>query len=213
MLFGGGHLADFDYKRTMQAVFDAVNEADDAAEGISRLIQFCRAEAPADAALWHALARRDFAADYAQFRDDFGDNLKGSPIPATYNGLYFGLDGLNMPNGKGVELGCSDTFDDANDDGDVEWAYDGSHYPFEIASPLVAELYDGVVEMASLADHAVCIAYVGLAVRDALRELPISDTLGKARARAICWGPHDGDLYRLGTLRRDGLVLDCKWRW
>jgi hypothetical protein len=206
-------LADFDYVRTMRAVFDAVNEGDDAPDGIARLIKFCRAEAPADAALWDDLARRDFAADYAHFRDDFGDNLKGSPIPAKYNGFYFGLDGLNMPNGKGVEFGCSDTFDDANDDGDVKRAYDGSHYPFEIASPLLSELYDGVVEIASLADHAVCIAYVGLAVRDALRELPISDTLGKARARAVCWGPHDGDLYRLGTLRPDGLVLDCKWRW
>src|SRR5690242_14967700 len=84
-LFGGGHLADFDYERTMRAVFDAVNEADDARDGIARLIKFCRAEAPADAALWDDLARRDFAADYAQFRDDFGDNLKGSPIPEKYN--------------------------------------------------------------------------------------------------------------------------------
>jgi len=64
--------------------------------------------------------------------------------------------------------------------------------------------------MASLADHAVCIAYVGFAARDALRQLPIPDTLGTARARAICWGPHDGDSYRLATLRPNGLVLDCK---
>jgi hypothetical protein len=206
-------LADFDYETTMRAVFDAVNEADDVSGGISRLIEFCRGEAPEDAALWDDLAERDFAADYVQFRDDFGDSLKGSPIPPKYTGFYFGLDGLNMPNGKGIELGCSDTFDNSKDDGDVSWAYDGSHYPFEIASPMLSELYDGVVEIASLADHAVCIGYVGLAVRDALRELPISDTLGKARARAICWGPHDGDLYRLGTLRPDGLVLECKWRW
>jgi len=205
-------MSDFDYERTMRAVFEAVN-ADDIADGISNLIKFCRVEAPADAALWDDLARRDFAADYVLFRDDFGGNLKASPIPAKYTSLYFGLDGLNMANGKGIEFGCSDTFDDTKDDGDVSWAYDGSHYPFEIASPLLSELYDGVVQMASLADHAVCIAYVGLAVRDALRELPISDTLGTARARAVCWGPHDGDLYRLGTLRPSGLDLDCTWRW
>jgi hypothetical protein len=205
-------VADFDYEQTMRAVFVAVEHADDVADGIARLIAFCRAEAPADAALWDDLARRDFATDYVQFCDDFGDNLKVSPIPAKYTGFYFGLDGLNMPNGNGIEFGCSDTFDDAKDDGDVNWAYDASHYPFEIASPLLSELYDGVVKMASLADYAVCIAYVGLAVRDALRKLSISDTLGKSRARAVCWGPHDGDLYRLGTLRPDGLVLDCKWR-
>jgi hypothetical protein len=197
----------------MRAVFDAVNDADDVADGIAQLIKFGRAEAPADAALWDNLARRDFAADYAHFRDDFGDKLNSSPIPTKYNGFYFGLDGLNMPSDKGIEFGCSDTFDDAKDDGDVKWAYDGSHYPFKIESPLLSELYDGVVKLASLADHAVCIAYVGLAVRDALRELPISATLGNSRARAICWGPHDGDLYRLGTLRPAGLVLDCKWRW
>jgi hypothetical protein len=206
-------MAYFDYERTMRAVFDEVNEADDAAGGVARLIHFCRAEAPADESLWAVLSQRDFGADAAQFRECFGDNLNSSPIPGKYNGFYFGLDGLNMPKGNGIEFGCSATFDDANDDGGVKWAYNGSHYPFEIASPLLSELYDGVVEIASLADHAVCIAYVGLAVRDALRELPISDTLGRAQARAVCWGPHDGDLYRLGTLRRDGLVLDCTWRW
>jgi len=37
-------MSDFDYQRTMRAVFDAVN-ADDVADGISRPITFCRAEA------------------------------------------------------------------------------------------------------------------------------------------------------------------------
>lgn len=201
-------MPNFDYERMVRALRDAVNEADDVAAGISRLLAFCRAEEPAETAIWSNLAQRDFAADYEQFRDYLGASLKASPVPASYSGYYFGLDGANMPNGKGIEFGCSDTFDEARDDGSVDWAYNCSHCPFEIPSLLLAELYDGVVRMASLADYAICIAYVGLAVRDALRDLPISDTLGGARARAVCWGPHDGDLYRLGTLRRDGLVLE-----
>jgi hypothetical protein len=205
-------VADFNYKRTMQTIFGAINDAAEVADGISRLLAFCKVEAPGDAALWNDLARRDFAADFRQFRDSFGESLRLFPVPAKYTGFYFGLDGLNMPDGKGIEFGCSETFDEAKDDGGVKWAYDGSHYPFKIPSPLLSELYGGVVEMASLADHAVCIAYVGLAVRDALRELQRSDTLGEAKARAVCWGPHDGDLYRLGTLRGDGLALECRWR-
>jgi hypothetical protein len=140
----------------------------------------------------------------------FGASLRSKAVPPEYTGLYFGLDGLNMPRSKGIEFGCSKTFDEASDEGGVNWAYNGSFYPFEIPSALLSELYGGVVEMAGLADHAVCIAYTGLAVRDALRDLPRELTLGGAKARAVCFGPHDGDLYRLGTLRPDGLHIDCK---
>lgn len=203
-------MSDFDYVKTVGKMCAVINVGQPIAESVSTLLDFCESEAPRDAALWKKLRGRDYAGDAQEMRRAFAAALRLKPVPAEYNGLYFGLDGLNMPRSKGIEFGCSKTFDEANDDGGVDWAYDGSFYSFEIPSGLLGELYDGVVEMASLADHAVCIAYTGLAVRDALCDLPRELTLGGARARAACFGPHDGDLYRLGTLRTGGLQVDCR---
>jgi hypothetical protein len=196
------------YERITNAVALAVNESEDVVDGMARLLDFCRVESPTDASLWNTIAECDFEGDYRQLCDSFGESLSSDPIPAEYNGFYFGLDGLNMPNGKGIEFGCTKFFDDATDAGGFKWAESCSYYPFELPSAILGQLYGGVVKMATLADFALLIPYVGLAVRDCLRELPISRTLGRSRARGLCWGPHDGDLYRLGTLRPDGLVVN-----
>ena len=203
-------MSDFDYMKTIEKMCQVINDGQPIRQSISTLLDFCEFEAPDDAALWKDLRGRDYAGDAKQMRQAMEGSLRLTPVPAEYTGLYFGLDGLNMRRSNGVEFGCSKTFDEANDDGGVNWAYDGDFYPFEIPSALLSELYGGVVEMAGLADHAVCIAYTGLAVRDAFGDLPRELTLGGATSRAICFGPHDGDLYRLGTLRANGLQVDCK---
>jgi hypothetical protein len=202
-------MCDVAYSRIVEQVFDAVEQSESVAAGMSRLLTFCECVAPERAALWNQLRARDFAGDARRVCFNFRDGLTSTPIPTTCSGFYFGLDALNMQRGKGIQFGCSTTYEEATDDGGVGWAFRLVHFPFQIHSTLLTELY-GVVEMASLADYAVCVAYVGLAVRDMLRELPISVTLLPSKSRAVCWGPHDGDLYRLGTLRPDGLEVDCR---
>lgn len=198
-------MSDFDYNKTVATMRDALRKRRDLRQSMDLLLTFCESEAPDDTALWTDLRTRDYEADAQQIQRSLQKSLRKSPIPTDYTGLYFGLDGLNMPRGKGIEFGCSKAFDEAQDDGGVTWAYKGDFYPFKIPSPLLSGLYDGVVEMASLADFAICISYTGLAIRDALDALPLHLTLGDAKARAVCFGPNDGDLFRLGTLRAGGL--------
>ncbi|HEX5242256.1 MAG TPA: hypothetical protein VFW23_03260 [Tepidisphaeraceae bacterium] len=203
-------MADFNYKKTVRKMREVINADKPLAQSMATLLSFCKAEAPDEAALWKDLRSRDFDADAQKIARMFKASLKSKPVPGKYNGMYFGLDGLNMRDGKGIEFGCSKAFDESNDDGGSKWAYESEFYPFQIPSALLSALYNDVVEMGSLADYLVCIAYTGLAVRDTFRDLPVNLTLGRAKSRAICFGPHDGDLFRLGTLRADGLDLKCK---
>lgn len=210
VFFSETTMLDFDYAKTIGKMCEVINEGRTIAESMSALLDFCESEAANDSKLWKELRRRNYADSAWKFQQAFGALLQSMPVPAKYTGLYFGLDALNMEKSKGIEFGCSKTFDEANDDGGVKWAYNSEFYPFEIPSELHRELYNGVVEMAGLADHAVCIAYTGLAIRDALTELPRNLILEGAKSRAVCFGPHDGDLYRLGTLRADGLHVHCR---
>jgi tetratricopeptide (TPR) repeat protein len=165
--------------------------------GVSRLIRYCHRLDPRRR-LRSTLARLSFQQD-AQVIANQLKSLAGR-IPARCMGFYFGLDGTNMADGKGIEFGCSPVADES--DG-AAWAEECEDYPGELRSPLLSEIYRHI-DGGDLWEHVLAQGYCGLALRDALRAIPPSKLLGRCPKRFVCWGFHDGDVHLLGVLTSRG---------
>jgi hypothetical protein len=107
--FSGRQMSDFDYMKTIGKMCEVINAGRPIADSMSSLLDFCESEASSEAALWKDLRGRDYAGDAKAMQQAFGASLRVNAVPPEYSGLYFGLDGLNMPRSKGIEFGCSKT--------------------------------------------------------------------------------------------------------
>src|SRR4051794_15745659 len=103
-------MSDFDYMKTVDKICDVINAGRPIGESMSLLLDFCELEGPGEADLWKDLRERDYVGDAMAMRLAFEASLRATPVSAEYTGLYFGLDGLNMPRTQGIEFGCSKTF-------------------------------------------------------------------------------------------------------
>ena len=80
------------------------------AEGTQYLLHLAQEADPEDGHL-RELAKTDLVADAAQIAHSVATLAEHLPVEVQY--LYFGLDGLNMANGKGIEFGAARTNADA----------------------------------------------------------------------------------------------------
>lgn len=167
----------------MQAV-----QNNDLPDGIARLLAFVDLKYPKSKD-YAKIRKVDFAADAAAIRDALEKVLPGDDSAE----LYFGLDSLNMPNGKGIEFGA----------GDVNSCYPNAR------AVLPSAAFGQIFRYAKDTDaqYALAIGYLGLAIKTAFATIPPRKALGKTRKRTIIFGFHDGDLFPLGQITLKGLTL------
>lgn len=112
----------------------------------------------------------------------------------TANGIYLGLDTLNMDKGKGtnVEIGLHTRCDPAKFSAD--WAFDCDGYG---AGHLIKGIYlfEKLIQSAgkneSLVEYVIFLGYSGIVLREALLKVKVKGDF------TSCWGFHDGDLFLL----------------
>jgi tetratricopeptide (TPR) repeat protein len=163
--------------QTMRAIV-----AGDVSRGMSSLIDFLASEQPSNPT-WRALRKFDFSADAARIQKSLHRHLR-DPKMADYTHFYFGLDDLNMPNGKGIEFGC----------GHEEQDFD--YYPGNIPSKGLALVFRECE--ANVAHYTLGIGFLGLALNQAFAAFGPAANHGGVEWHVI-FGFHDGDLFPLGT--------------
>lgn len=192
------------HQQMMQRILRILRDAPNLAAGMASLFSYGRELQP-EFRLWKRLERIDSASDAQVMLLLLRQQLEDPEISAEYTGFYFGLDGLNMPHGKGVEFGCSRHFRlDATDD---KWVYQCDLYPEKIPSDSLSAAYRTGIELGGLADYIVCFGFLGLALRQAFDSIPTTESLNSAPYRAMMWGFHDGDLESLGVIHPQGFQL------
>ena len=96
---------DFDFQEALNFMFSVVADGG-VATGVKKLIAYCRESDPKNPQ-WDKLAKLDFSSDARQFAEELAEELPELKSTAPYTGLYFELDGLNIPNGHGVTMGSA----------------------------------------------------------------------------------------------------------
>lgn len=189
---------DFDYKETT-AVMRRIVATSSLQSGVKRLIDYCE-KVDGIRTLARQLSKLPYRKDAHDIAAQLEQFAKEKKIPAACKGFYIGLDGLNMPDGHGLQFGCSPHADDSDD---AEWASECDTYPGDLMSPLLSEIYRRI-DGASVWDYALTLGYCGLALRFAFEKIDSRLLLNGQKARHVCWGHHDGDLLYLGTLSPRG---------
>src|SRR5437016_2588674 len=90
---------DFNRESTLNYVFNVIAECS-VENGVKRLIDYCRRTDPSTSLL-NRLERIDYVRDARAIKDQLRAILEETRIPKSRTGFYFGLDGLNIPSGKG----------------------------------------------------------------------------------------------------------------
>lgn len=169
-------------------------------------LALCQRAQPSE--LWAQLPPPSFGRDIQRAIDWLDREIPGLK---GRQGLYLGLDTLNMRNGEGqnVELVGSDRCDPSQSQ--VDWIYEGLDYG---ANHLIL----GLVEMhqayshpdwktrhpgdrtspSRVADYMIFLSYSGLVLGHALARMRHEGPLLAA------WGFHDGDMFALGRRTPSG---------
>ena len=195
-----------------------IREAPDVAAGARVLYEVARLDVPAHLPVWKVLPTLRWADDVAEVREAWVQRARYC-IPPEASGIYFGIDGLNMPEGKGVELGCST----AHLPGwqSIDFIFNCETYCDDLPLPSLTRLYtwfyrEGGYETFGSIDnlrleYPVCLGIGALVLRDALRTLDASLLIGETAERCFAFGFHDGDMLRLGRATQDGFVNDASF--
>ena len=192
-----------------------IREAPDVAAGAGVLHELARLDVPAGLPVWDVLRSLTWSDDVAVVRRAWLDRA-GACLPADASGIYFGLDGANMPEGGGVRLGCSD----AHLPGwhGIDYVFSCDTYcddvPVPSLSRLYTWLYQGGYDTFGAVDNLgieipICLGVTALVFRDALRTLDAFSLAGETLERCFAIGFHDGDLLRLGRATQEGFVNDA----
>jgi hypothetical protein len=180
-------------QKAIDEMLAVVATAADVSAGMRRLIDFTRVAAPPLNKLWDGAARQDFASDAWIIKAMIQSALSEEAPPAD-------LDQFFVVSSSGhLQFGAMKK---AGHDADQRRMWHGP----QIESQVFARL-QRKIPGASIGDYAICFGYVGLALRETFAQLPTALTLGDADQRTVVWGPHDGGLFRLGTIRPSGLEL------
>src|SRR5690606_8304449 len=119
-------------------------------------------------------------------------------VPPAATGIYLGIDGVNMPDGKGIELGCSTTRQPGSPG--IDFIYDCDSYCDDLPMQSLAQFYDwfhndegydtfGDADSLDL-EYTVCFGASALVLREALRSLPAGQLVGSAGERVFAYGFH-----------------------
>lgn len=136
--------------------------------------------------------------------------LKSEPMPAATRGLWFGLynpvrDGAPVAD---MHVAGATDFDDSGETND--WAGEAAWDPaLDANSDVLAEIYRiayGVNGLQNDAEYPVCLAYAGLAVREALKDRSVLSLIPDTGPIGVAVGFDGGDWINLGHVTRQGWV-------
>jgi tetratricopeptide (TPR) repeat protein len=164
--------------------------AGEVGKGMRTLIDFLAARAPDDPT-WKRLRAFDFDRDAKKIQASLETTLPAASCDA-FSHFYFGLDSLNMSDGKGIEFGCGNS------------AENYTHYPGNIPSGGLKLIFASCEDR--IAHYALGIGFLGLALHQAFAQL--APELAKGAEWRIEFGFHDGDLFPLGTASKGGIRLE-----
>jgi hypothetical protein len=193
-----------------------IREAPDVATGVHVLRELARLDVPATLPVWRVIDSLTWASDVAPVRDAWVHRVR-TCVPPEASGIYLGLDGVSMPEGRGVQLGCST----AHLPGwhAIDFVFNCETYCDDIPLPSLAKLYtwlyaEGGYETFGsidnmLLEYPICLGCGALVFRDALRTLDPSLLAGENLERCFAFGFHDGDLIRLGRATQEGFTTDA----
>ena len=170
--------------------------------------------------LWRLLDSLDWDADVARVSDALAERFQVDVTPDV-TGIYLGIDGINMPGGKGIEFGCSTAWSPAARD--LDYVYHCERYLDDLPMPTLAAYYDWYYNAPDssvrhpeclFVEFPVCLGMSALVVCHALARLDPSLVCGASKStRCIAYGFHDGDMMRLGRATPEGFVneatFDC----
>ncbi len=122
-----------------------------------------------------------------------------------------------MPDGKGLELGCSSGHLPGWQS--IDFVFNCETYCPDIPLPSLATFYTwfyrgGGCETFGAFDplhveYPICLGVSALVFRDALRGMDLWPLMGETTERCFAIGFHDGDMLRLGRGTLDGFVSDA----
>jgi hypothetical protein len=193
-----------------------IREAPDVATGSRVLHEIARQFVPAELPVWKVLARLNWPKEVDGVRAAWIERAR-TCIPPEVSGIYFGLDGPNMPDGKGVELGCSTGHLPGWQS--IDYVFNCETFCPDIPLPSLSALYTwfyagggyetfGAVDNMHI-EYPICLGVTALVFRDALRGLDSFSLVGETTERCFALGFHDGDMLRLGRGTLDGFVNDA----
>ncbi|MGB7158401.1 MAG: hypothetical protein WBD40_10080 [Tepidisphaeraceae bacterium] len=195
-----------------------IREAPDVSAGARVLYGIARLDVPATLPVWKVLDRLAWTGDVAAVRAAWVARARSS-IPPDASGIYLGIDGLNMPEGKGVELGCSTGHLPGWHA--IDFVFNCDTHCDDIPLPSLATLYtwlyqDGGYETFGsidnlLLEYPICLGVTALVFRDALRTLDPVTLAGETTERCFALGFHDGDMMRLGRATQEGFINDASF--
>lgn len=195
-----------------------IREAPDVSAGARVLHELARLDVPAELPVWKVLGSLNWTDDVTVVRDAWVERA-ATCLPTDASGIYFALDGANMPDGKGVDLGCSM----AHLPGwhGIDYVFDCESYCADIPLPSLTRLYtwlyrDGGYETFGAVDNLgleipICLGVTALVFRDALRALDPFTLAGETLERCFALGFHDGDVLRLGRATQEGFINDASF--
>ena len=198
----------------MRWINAAINEAmlvvqsGDIKQGIEPLICHAQLYEP-DSVIWDNIRKIPFIEDSILIYHALSQSML--KVGSEITEFYFGLDGINMLNGKGIEMGG----------GKGEHQY--CAFRDEIPSIALEQFYNECLslhESASfVAEYTIAMGYLGLALRAAFTQISSKIAATSLKKRTVVFGFHDGDLWPLGTLDEYGFKLSLKfpenteWHW
>lgn len=195
-----------------------LREAPDVASGAHVLHEIARQFVPRDLPVWRVLDGLTWPQEVSAVRAAWVERTR-TCVPGDASGIYFAIDGLNMPEGKGVEVGCSSGHLPGWQS--IDYVFNCETYCPDIPLPSLAALYTwlyargGYETFGSIdnlhVEYPICLGVTALVFRDALREVDAWSLVGETTERCFAIGFHDGDMLRLGRGTLDGFVNDASF--
>jgi len=146
----------------------------------------------------------DFAAEAERLTEALRTELASATLKGV-NGFYFGIDGLNMPDGKGIEFGCSALHEAGIRE--IQFAWKCEQYLDNLPSTALTQIYSLNEPIQTDAEYLICFGYLGLVLKQAFHSGLARLIHRPADEIAIAFGFHDGDLALLGFVRPNDLNL------
>lgn len=183
---------------------DVIRRTSSLADGIHELIAAAdraRFLTPAQLGL---IADIDFVADAEQFTEALLARFSSASLKGV-TGFYFGIDGLNIPHGKGIEFGCSTRHEAGLRE--IQFAWKCEQYLDDLPSSAMKGIYSSEEPIETEAEYLICFGYLGLALKQAFQPGSAGLIQCPSDEIAIAFGFHDGDLALLGFVRPNDLNL------
>lgn len=190
----------------------------DLGNGYAALLGLLSRQEGVSRGLMDVVRELDFESDVEGLAEQLGRMFE-LWVPEETTGIYLGVDGLNMPDGKGIEVGCSTGHRAGSDD--VQFIFECETYLEELDLPTLRQFFEWRYgegreevrgEAGLFADYVVGLGATALTFVMALGRVPLEVLLGpEVEERLVVLGFHDGDMLRLVRIRRGGIRVVLKW--